>query len=150
MRRYAICDWIKKKRACKEDVTTSYFYGRVNFPGNAAYRQCVNGHLQLRNWLCFSTRWCGVIKPYSLFVSQVLNLFLALLLNAFARESLQDEAEKRGEKQPSKFYQGVQRLSRVLRLNSMIPRRTQVKPTQPSADDRPESVKNSDDKGDFV
>jgi len=77
-------------------------------------------------------------------------LFLALLLNAFARESLQDGAEKRGEKQPSKFYQGVQRLSRVLRLNSMISRRTQVKPTQSLAEDGPVSEKSSDSKGDFV
>lgn len=77
-------------------------------------------------------------------------MFLALLLNAFARESMRDEAEKRGEKQPSKFYQGVQRLSRVLRLNSMIPRRTQVKPTQPPADDGHGSAKNSDGKGDVV
>ena len=91
-----------------------------------------------------------MIKPFCIFVSQVLNLFLALLLNAFARESMRGEAEKRGEKQPSKFYQGVQRLSRVLRLNSMIPRRTQVKPTQPPADDGPGSAKNSDGKGDFV
>ena len=90
-----------------------------------------------------------MIKSFFL-LSQVLNLFLALLLNAFARESMQDDAEKTGEKQPSKFYQGVQRLSSVLRLNSMIPRRTQVKPTQPLVDDGPESVKRSDNKGDFV
>ena len=91
-----------------------------------------------------------MIKTFFLLLSQVLNLFLALLLNAFARESMQDEADKRGEKQQSKFYQGVQRLSRVLRLNSMIPRRTQVKPTQPLADDAPGSEKCSDSKGDFV
>lgn len=77
-------------------------------------------------------------------------MFLALLLNAFARESLQDGAQKRGEKQPSKFYQGVQRLSKVLRLNSMISRRTQVKPTQSLAEDGPGSEKSSDSKGDFV
>lgn len=59
----------------------------------------------------------------------VLNLFLALLLNAFARESLQEEAEKRKEARPSKFYQGVQRLSKVLRIGNMLPRRgRQVNP----------------------
>lgn len=77
----------------------------------------------------------------------VLNLFLALLLNAFARESLQDDSKKKREARPSKFYQGVQRLSKVLRISNMLPRRAQVKPSdgsQTSAYDG--SLKSSDSK----
>lgn len=86
-----------------------------------------------------------------IFALQVLNLFLALLLNAFARESLQDDTGKKRESRPSRFFQGVQRLSRVLRLNSVIQRRSQVKPSlgaQVPADEEPGSEGNSDSKGD--
>ena len=88
---------------------------------------------------------CEMSHLLSLLFIQVLNLFLALLLNAFARESLQGEAEKRKEARPSKFYKGVQRLSKVLRIGRIFPRRgTQVKPqaneTHSSAHD--ESVKD--------
>lgn len=77
----------------------------------------------------------------------VLNLFLALLLNAFARESLKDDANKKGESKPSRFFQGVQRLSRVLRLNSVIQRKAQVKPSlgsQALSEDGPKPEGNSE------
>ncbi|XP_048583288.1 sodium channel protein 1 brain-like isoform X2 [Nematostella vectensis] len=57
----------------------------------------------------------------------VLNLFLALLLNAFARESL-EEKEKKTEK-PSRFKKGVKRISRALKLSNNVSKRTQVLPT---------------------
>ncbi|XP_031566038.1 sodium channel protein type 2 subunit alpha-like isoform X2 [Actinia tenebrosa] len=59
----------------------------------------------------------------------VLNLFLALLLNAFARESLEEEAQKKAKQKPSKFAQGVQRLSKVLRLRGSVSKPTKVIPT---------------------
>lgn len=97
-------------------------------------------------WLCSKKQRFLILK----FALQVLNLFLALLLNAFARESLKDDANKKGESKPSRFFQGVQRLSRVLRLNSVIQRKAQVKPSLGSralSEDGPKPEGNSESGG---
>ena len=57
----------------------------------------------------------------------MLNLFLALLLNAFARESLEEDGTKKS-KPPSKLSQVVQRLRQVAKFGRMS-RRAQILPT---------------------